>query len=178
MASRRNGTTKWFKGIATFEELKQVYKALCKQYHPDINPDGEKSMMEINAEYDHIVESGTLHHTFDKEAPDYVRTAAEKAASAAAMKEYREIISRLVILEGLNIELCGAWLWISGTTFMHKNALKAAGCFYAPKKQMWYWRPAELAERKTRKTMSMAHIRTRYGSVAIEGEAQGKLQAG
>lgn len=46
-------TIKWFTGLNTKEELKQQYRELAKQYHPDINKDvSDDSMKEINAEYD------------------------------------------------------------------------------------------------------------------------------
>lgn len=168
---------KWFARVETLEALKQEYKRLCKLHHPDINPAGEKAMMEINAEYDYIVDNGLLRHGVDASAPERTRTTADRAATSEAMRAYRDIIARLVVLEGLDIELCGAWLWISGNTYPHKAALKAAGCMWASKKSMWYWRPAELAERTSRRTMPMEYIRDTYGSIAIEGQPQRKIAA-
>lgn len=46
---------------ATDEQIKDVYRSLCKKYHPDLNPDGlsreaaEQKMAEINAAYDEIM---------------------------------------------------------------------------------------------------------------------------
>lgn len=48
---------------ATDEQIKEVYRTLCKKYHPDLRPDdvsreeAEKKMAEINAAYDAIVSS-------------------------------------------------------------------------------------------------------------------------
>lgn len=163
-------TVKYFKGINNPQELKAKYKELAKQFHPDVNPAGEKTMMQINAEYDYCVECGAGTWTMPDGKPD-------RANTAASMKEYREIISRLIALEGLNIELCGAWLWIDGLTFFHKDQLKAFGCYWAPKKQKWYWRPAELKETHKHKPMSMDNIRMKYGSVTIEGTAEQRITA-
>ncbi len=48
---------------ASDEQIKEVYRELCKKYHPDLNPDGlsreeaEEKMAQINAAYDEIVKS-------------------------------------------------------------------------------------------------------------------------
>lgn len=47
---------------ASDEQIKEVYRGLCKKYHPDLRPDGvsqeeaEKKMAEINAAYDQIIQ--------------------------------------------------------------------------------------------------------------------------
>ncbi len=47
---------------ATDEQIKNVYRELCKKYHPDLRPEGvsqqeaEKKMAEINAAYDQIMQ--------------------------------------------------------------------------------------------------------------------------
>ena len=69
---------------------------------------------------------------------------AEQAEQARADADaYRAVIMQIIRLAGLEIELCGAWLWVSGETRAHKDALKAAGLRWSAKKSMWYWRPAE-----------------------------------
>ena len=46
---------------ASDEQIKEVYRELCKKYHPDLNPDGlsreeaEDKMAQINAAYDEII---------------------------------------------------------------------------------------------------------------------------
>ena len=69
----------------------------------------------------------------------------------------------IVKIKGLNIELCGSWIWISGETKVNKETLKALGCRWASKKLMWYWRNEKDAVR-SRGTKSMDYIRTKYGS--------------
>ena len=39
---------------ATQEEIKKTYKTLSKQYHPDVNPNGEDKFKEISQAYDMI----------------------------------------------------------------------------------------------------------------------------
>ena len=87
---------------------------------------------------------------------------------------YFNIIEVLIHLDGIIIEQCGSWLWLSGKTKEHTKALKDAGCRLARKKKMWYWRPADAAcnYRRKRGYRSMAYIRKKYGSVKITAEEE------
>ena len=58
-------------------------------------------------------------------------------------EEFRQIIDLLMKLEGIEVELCGSWLWIGGNTKEHKDALKAAGCRWCSKKKLWSWHHPE-----------------------------------
>lgn len=165
---------KYFNGITTAQELKAAYKKLAKQYHPDLNPDGEKTMMQINDEYDYCVDH--LSELWNQTAKQAGRQP-DKATTSQAMREYREIIARMITLDGINIELCGAWLWISGNTKPHKETLKAIGCCWASKKLQWYWRPEELKAVTSRKPLAMDQIRAKYGSIQIEMQTAEKVTA-
>lgn len=156
----------YFDGCRDLDALKQRYKALAKAYHPDINPGaGDEAMQQINAQYDALVKR------LARVAADGRTEATEdEARDAATMAQaYREIISQIIHLAGLEIELCGSWLWVSGETYANREALKAAGLRYASKKQMWYWRPDEAACRRSRRGATMADIRTKYGSERVKG---------
>ena len=161
--------TTYFQGITDPQELKRKYRELCKQYHPDANPGAdERIMMQINAQYDEAVK-GCTFTAWDGQPVQPER----KRQEWQAMREYRDIISRTINLRGVQIELCGAWLWFSGATLLYKDALKALGLYWAPKKRMWYWRPAALAtEHHKGKAWDMGKIRQRYGSQAITGSAR------
>lgn len=49
--------------------------------------------------------------------------------------QHDAVISQTEHLTILSIEVCGSWLWISGDTKPNKDVLKAAGLWYAPKKE-------------------------------------------
>lgn len=158
----------WFEGVTTLQALKERYKELAKAYHPDLNPDaGDEAMQQINAQYDELVKR------FSRVSSDgRTEATAEEAHTAADLAiQYREIIAQIINLAGLNIELCGAWLWVSGNTYENREALKAAGLKYASKKKMWYWRPEEAACHKSRRGVPMNDIRRKYGCDRIKAGA-------
>lgn len=78
-----------------------------------------------------------------------------------------EKIEALQKLDGLKIELCGCWLWITGETKKHKEALKANQCRWARKKMKWYFAGKPSGGRKA---MDMSYIRTKYGSAIVKDE--------
>lgn len=144
----------YFINIKTLDDLKAEYRRLAMKHHPDKGGDLE-TMKAINAEHDSLFELLKAQHNAG--ADEYHQT-----TETAEM--FRDIIDLLLTLDGLEVELCGSWLWIGGDTKQHKDALKAAGCKWSQNKGLWYWRHPEEG-RKWRKTKTtMSDIRTKYGS--------------
>lgn len=159
-------TTRFFTGCADLQALKARYRELAKAHHPDLHPEeGDEIMKAINVEYDELVRR--LSHV----APDgRTEATAEQARDAADMATaYREAVYKIIHLDGLEIELCGAWLWVSGDTYKHRDALKAAGYRWASAKKMWYWRSEEYAGHHSRRKTDIADIRMKYGSERVTG---------
>jgi hypothetical protein len=133
------------------EITKKAYREASKKYHPDINPAGEDMMKMVNAAYEALKEYvGTLKESKDS---DYG-------------EKLNEAIHAIYGLEGLLLEICGAWLWIFGDTKRHKEALKAAGFRFSAPKAAWYFRPEEFKGSKGRGAsgVPMGEIRAKYGS--------------
>lgn len=141
-------------GVANLDELKTVYRDLCKKYHPDLGGDVE-IMKIINAEYAYLLTTGNFDFTTSK-------------TSAEIEEAIRAIIERATVLNGLVIELCGRWVWFTGATYQWKDQLKALGCFFASKKKAWYWRPADEERKGSHKPMPLDAIRAKYGSIEFE----------
>jgi hypothetical protein len=136
-------------GAITPETVHAAWLAMAKKYHPDVNPAGAEMMKVINAARDALDGfAGTI---------DAGEAAGYGDALAAAL-------AAIIGLPGLSIEICGAWAWISGNTRVHREALKAAGCRWAPAKQLWYYRPAGWRACKRGAECSMDDIRAKYGS--------------
>ena len=81
-------------------------------------------------------------------------------------EQYRDVILNIIDLAGVEIELIGNWIWVSGNTYEHKAILKENGFSWANNKKMWYWRPEEY-KTYSRKTKDINDIRNKYGSQKI-----------
>lgn len=145
---------KYFTNCRTLDELKAAYRRLAKQHHPDHGGD-TATMQAINNEYAERFEILKAQH--NASADEYHQT-------TEAPQEFIDIINALLKLDGLEVELCGSWLWIGGNTRQHKEALKAAGCRWSSNKKLWYWRHEEDARSWHRGNKSMSQIRAKYGS--------------
>jgi hypothetical protein len=83
---------------------------------------------------------------------------------AALDERIREAIEKIITLEGLEIEICGLWVWVGGETRKHKDALKAAGYHWAIKKLRWYFAGVPAGGFRP---FDMDEIRRRYGSQRV-----------
>lgn len=148
----------YFADVQTIKELKKEYHKLALRNHPDRGGDHEK-MVAIVLEYE-----WALENLFDQ---DGNRKAAGSASSKgnyeAASDEFRATLDKLMQFDGLEIEICGDWIWIKGNTYQIKDQIKALGCYWANKKKAWYWRPADYVK-TSKKEWSMEKIRDRFGS--------------
>lgn len=136
-------------GTITPEMVHAAWLAAAKKYHPDLNPAGGEMMKVVNAARDAL--EGFAGDVDPGDAAGYGDALAEALAS-------------IIGLPGLSIEICGAWAWIGGDTRTHKDALKAAGCRWAPAKKLWYYRPEGWRAYKRGAESNMDEIRAKYGS--------------
>ena len=146
------------------ENLKKQYYKLAKIYHPDTGGT-EKDFKALNNEYEKIQKEILRNGTF---------TAEEKRNEADISELYRDIINVLVVIPGINIEIIGTWIWISGSTYPVKDQIKAAGFRYHRKKVMWYWHPGDY-KRRGGNEMSIEDIRKKYGSERIPTQSRGQI---
>jgi curved DNA-binding protein CbpA len=146
-------------GNITQGAIKKAYRLACSKYHPDRNPAGLEMMKLINIAFD----------VLSKE-PDF---------SFENKTEYdsklNDAINAVINLEGVTVEVCGLWVWLSGNTRAHKDAIKEAGYFWASKKMMWYFRPEDYKS-GNRGTFDIDRIRERHGSQIIEKEERVKVR--
>lgn len=153
----------YFANISDLNALKKAYRKLAAKNHPDVGGDTE-TMAEINRQYEALF----TRLKFE----DGMSARPQYAGSAEKSSDYINVIDKLLKIKGIRIELCGSWLWITGDTKPVKEALKAAGCFYAPKKQCWYWRPATEKAYHSRGKYQLHEIRAKFGSAEIRAAGQ------
>ena len=163
---------KYFANCTTLDELKKAYRAAAMQHHPDRGGDAEE-MKRINSEYERRFEELKHQHNTAAAADTTGRT---KATTENA-GDFIRIVSELLKLDGLTVELCGRWLWISGETLKHKEALKGLGCRWSSTKKMWSWHFAEEGDTWSRGRRSMEQIRQKYGSTVYTNSAPDVLPA-
>lgn len=156
---------KYFMNCKTLEDLKKEYRRLAMLHHPDVGGTVEE-MQAINAEYDALHE--VLKQAHNQQADEYHQT-------TETPEEYREIIETLLRMDGLEVELCGSWLWIGGETRKHKEELKGAGCRWSSNKKLWYWRHAEEGHRWHKGNKTMNQIRSKYGSQTFRSGGADRL---
>jgi hypothetical protein len=144
----------------TPDDIKRAFRRAAQKYHPDRNPAGLEMMKMINAAYDVV-------RDFSGEVAESKQT------------DYGDVLNdalNTIISLGLNIEVCGAWVWVTGDTKPHKDILKTSGFSWAPKKLAWYYRPADFKS-LSRRTYSLDEIRTKYGSEKVGAKEQKVLAA-
>jgi len=147
--------TTYFTNCTTIEEVKILYKQLALKHHPDREGGNTQTMQDVNAEYQKIIKSPSFkfYEQTKEEQDDFMK--------------YPDIINQIVTFKGIVIELIGDWIWISANTYPYRKQLKEMGFFFAPKKVMWYYRPAEYKS-TNHKPKDIEEIRAKYGSEQIK----------
>ena len=148
-------TVNWFTSFETTEDIKNEYHRLCKIHHPDLGGD-TATMQEINTHYA-IASANAIR----MEKPDWTEEQYVKADTVAEV--VREAIERIITIPGLEIEVCGVWVWVGGDTKPNGKTLSDAGYKWASKKKKWYF-PGIPAGGFG---WSMEKIRAYYGSQKI-----------
>ena len=159
---------KYFENIRTLEELRKQYKELLKLHHPD-NGGSLEIMQEINAEYDKLFKILKNQHenNYSSNNTSEKNNYSNMKYDFSEDEKLREMLSKIIHFDGIDIELVGAWIWVSGNTYACKNDLKALGFKWASQKKMWYWH-SEAFRKRSRKTLSMDDIRNYYGNTEVK----------
>jgi len=152
---------KFFEGIKTLEDLRKEYRRLAILNHPDKGGD-TATMQEINNLYDRL--SKILIHR----NPDFTQT--RKDFEYQVSEELKEKLSGIVALQGIEIELIGSWIWVTGNTFPVRETLKNQKFMFSRPKMAWYWHAGEY-RKKNGKIQNMDEMRNMWGSTTIENES-------
>ena len=168
---------KYFENISTLEELRKQYKELLKLHHPD-NGGNVSEMQEINAEYDRLFKILKDQHenNYSSDNSSAENNYSNMKYDFAEDEKLREMLNKIIHFDSIDIELVGAWIWVSGSTYACRKELKEFGFKWASQKKMWYWH-SESFRKKSRKTLSMDDIRNYYGSTKVQTESRVLLEA-
>lgn len=156
---------KYFRGInngTTIDDIKAQYRKLAIANHPD-NGGSTETMAEINAEYTELCKrfghvrkaaNGSTYETEQTERPE----------------AFIQIIDTLIHL-GVDFEIVGTFVWITGNTYPAKEQLKEMGCKWSSKRKMWYLAPKDWKPRRGG-NLAFSEIESIYG-VLFEHKAEG-----
>jgi hypothetical protein len=167
---------RWFQNINNINDLRTQYKKLLVLYHPDNHPNEDTTsiIQEINVEYETLFKR--LKEGFEQ-SPSYEK-ASEKTRQFYDWEkdsQIRNIIKELSRFHGIQIEICGIWIYVSGNTFPYKNEFKALGLKWNKKKMCWFIHFDEYYKRSN-KVLSMDRIRDLYGSSVIPNKEENLLK--
>ena len=146
---------KYFENCKTAEELKKAYRTWAKKLHPDLGGDTEEFKVMQN-EFEKAWERLKNVHV-NSEGKQYTKETTETA------EEFIHIIEVLTRLNGVEVEICGNWIWVSGNTKEHRGILKQLNFKWAHKKQAWYYH-SEPYRKRSRRELTLEEIREMFGS--------------
>lgn len=150
---------KWFKNIKTRQELRKKYRELCKQFHPDVNPNTDGTeMKEINSEYDGLIKVLPSEKTSESTTNNGGESSTDNAPDI-----YRVIIEKIISIPDIQIEIIGTWLWVSGKTYEYREIFKSFGMRYTKTKKAWYYNGGN-TEYHRGYHKNLDEIRDKYGS--------------
>ena len=139
----------------TAREIKIAFRKAQHKNHPDKNGDKILSQM-INAAWELLKDKGDI---------TYIQHADTIDMSARLLKA----IDAAIVLDGVIVEVCGSWVWVTGETFKHKDKLNEAGYLYSRSKKAWYFNGSlTKVIAKKRGSMSLDEIRNSHGSEVIK----------
>ena len=167
---------KWFKeeDLKDVNTLRSAYKKLLIKYHPDNNnkEDTTMQMQEINAEYAKLFER--IKCAYESSESYEKQTDRQKQAyDWEKDKQLRAIIVALSKFAGLEIELCGTWIYVRGETYPYRKELKALGLRFNPHKGCWIIHFDDYYQYH-KNPVSMSYIRDKYGSIIINTQEENK----
>lgn len=156
----------YFKNCKTAEELKKAYREWAKKLHPDLGGNAEEFKAMQN-EYEKLWERLKNVHQNAK-GETYTKTS---DTTTETPQEFINIINTLIRLRGIEVEICGSWIWVSGDTRTHKDILKELGFKWAHKKKAWYYHKDKF-RKKSHEELTMDEIRDMFGSKRYEQEQE------
>ena len=147
----------FLKNCNDLSELKNNYRKFALKFHPDRIGGNENSFKQLNNEYEFLSKKLNLYS--ENEKSDINQTAND-------LEQFKDIINEILFLNGIDIEVIGKFIWLSGNTKEHKEKLKSLNFKYASKKCMWFYHNIE-NYKSFGSNNNIEDIRNKYGTQKI-----------
>lgn len=154
---------KYFKHFDGINELKVQFRDLSMKYHPDVGGD-EATFKEMLNEYEGLLEEALKQTYHESKVSDELEVD----------EQMRQMIDKIIHLEGIVIEIIGNWMWVSGETYPYRKFFKEIGLKFAGKKKVWYWKPYKY-RKQSKKHYSMDKLREEFSVTQVETKQANKL---
>lgn len=132
--SRYNEFMQKMRTSETLEDLKRVYSDEYSEVRYDVD-----LLKDLDLAYEDSFDAvRCLHRT--KGGKVY---STESAANHETVGFFPEFVESISNMSDVWFTIEGTWMWVSGNTKPHREELKRLGLRWAPKRKMWYKKPAE-----------------------------------
>lgn len=168
----------YFADCRNIEDVKEAYRKYAKALHPDNGGDAEEFKRMQQA---YTAAYNRLRYTHRKTAGnsnDDRTTAAGSTYNSHnddfTAEAFADVINKIIGLDGVDIEIVGSWIWLSGNTYPYKDIIKAAGFFWSTKHKKWYY-SGDKKKSKRHSKMSFDEVRALHGSHDLKTSWRPKL---
>ena len=166
--------TTYFKKCRTIEDVKETFRDLAKRLHPDNGGDAEqfkRMMQEYTAAFKRL---RNVHRSADNTAEQAEHD--ENTEYQESPEQFADIINKVIFMDGVEIEIVGHWVWLSGNTYAYKDEIKAAGFFWSSKHKKWYWNGGTHKSKKHSK-LTFEQVKNLHGCQKVKSAMQARLTA-
>ena len=166
--------TTYFKKCRTIEDVKETFRDLAKRLHPDNGGDAEqfkRMMQEYTAAFKRL---RNVHRSADNTAEQAEHD--ENTEYQESPEQFADIISKVIFMDGVEIEIVGHWVWLSGNTYAYKDEIKAAGFFWSSKHKKWYWNGGTHKSKK-HSIRTFEQVKNLHGCQKVKSAMQARLTA-
>ena len=159
-------TTHFFATVKTVAEVKQLYRTLAMQHHPDRGGD-TATMQEVNRQYKIALQKCDGQTTVDHETKREHTYKYNTEHEQAVIDFIDKLIRSGVLTANVDAWLIGIWVWIQGDTKPIKDKLKELGCMWHSKRLCWYWHPPQEGKTRYNSRVGLDGIARTYGASKI-----------
>lgn len=125
----------YFSQLSTVDEIKKVYRSLAFEHHPDRGGD-HATMQTINRQYHDALKRCDNQKSTTDNGKEYAYRYDENLEQSTIEAIYKLISLNMA---HVTIALIGTWVWVTGDTKPHKDALKAIGCRWHRERECWFY---------------------------------------